>query len=96
MPRTRPPSLPRLPAPSPPGGRLIVIDLAHHDRSALSDRLAHRWPGFSGAEMHALLHAAGLDAPDPTTVPGPIPVHLWSATTAQPAETASLLLATGH
>ena len=30
-----------------PGGRLIVIDLAQHDRDDLLTRLAHRWPGFT-------------------------------------------------
>lgn len=63
-----------------PGGRLVVVDLAAHDRSALSDRLAHRWPGFSDAAMHALLAEAGLHAADAVTVPGPLDIRLWPAT----------------
>jgi ubiquinone/menaquinone biosynthesis C-methylase UbiE len=43
-----------------PGGLLVIVDLAQHDRSALAERLAHRWPGFSDAEMAALLRAPGL------------------------------------
>src|SRR5277367_6242429 len=30
-----------------PGGRLLVVDLAEHDRTDLTSKLAHRWPGFS-------------------------------------------------
>ena len=62
-----------------PGGRLIVVDLAAHDRAALSERLAHRWPGFSDAEMTTLLLGAGLRARDERTVPGPLDVRLWVA-----------------
>ena len=43
-----------------PGGRLIVIDLAQHDRDDLLTRLAHRWPGFSDAAMRDLLDDAGM------------------------------------
>jgi hypothetical protein len=43
-----------------PGGRLIVIDLADHDRNDLITKLAHRWPGFSDAAMRALLEDAGM------------------------------------
>lgn len=63
-----------------PGGRLIVVDLAAHDRAALAERLAHRWRGFSDGEMAALLEAAGLRSGEPTTVPGPLDVRLWPAT----------------
>lgn len=63
-----------------PGGRLIVVDLAAHDRAALSERLAHRWPGFADAAMRTLLADATL-APGPgRTVPGPIDIRVWSAT----------------
>ena len=56
-----------------PGGRLIVIDLAQHERDDDRGELAHRWPGFSDAAMAELLrgrrHAAG--AAD-SSVPGPL------------------------
>ena len=64
-----------------PGGTLIVIDLARHDRQDLAARLAHRWPGFAEAEMAALLHAAGMSAGAPLTIKGPLAVRLWAATT---------------
>ena len=63
-----------------PRGRLIVVDLAGHDRAALAERLAHRWPGFSDDAMATLLETAGLRSGKPTTVPGPLDVRLWPAT----------------
>ena len=62
-----------------PGGRLLVVDLAAHADTALTLRLAHRWPGFTDAAMQALLHDAGLHPSAPLTVPGPLAVQLWSA-----------------
>jgi len=62
-----------------PGGMLIVIDLAEHDRSELSDRLAHRWFGFADTGMRALLSSAGLSPRDAVTIPGPLEIRLWSA-----------------
>lgn len=63
-----------------PGGQLVVVELAAHGRTALSDRLAHRWPGFTDDAMHALLAGAGLRPADPATVPGAIDIRLWPAT----------------
>ncbi len=70
-----------------PGGRLIVIDLAGHDRDALLGRLAHRWPGFDDATMCGLLAGAGVVPGAPAVVPGPIDVKLWPATMPFPAAT---------
>jgi ArsR family transcriptional regulator len=64
-----------------PGGLLIVIDLARHDRQDLTARLAHRWPGFAEAEMHALLDGIGMSAGSPVTIHGPLGVQLWTAAT---------------
>jgi ubiquinone/menaquinone biosynthesis C-methylase UbiE/DNA-binding transcriptional ArsR family regulator len=64
-----------------PGGGAIVIDLAAHERHDLTARLAHSRPGFTDAQMHDLLREAGLAAPPPTPVPGPLTIKLWSATT---------------
>jgi len=63
-----------------PDGRLIVIDLAHHERDDIAAKLAHRWPGYSDAAMAELLTAAGLSNGVPLTVPGPLEVRLWPAT----------------
>ena len=62
-----------------PGGRLIVVDLAAHDRSALAGRLAHRWPGFDDTYMDGLFRAAGVSPGRKMTVPGPLDVRLWQA-----------------
>ena len=63
-----------------PGGRLIVIDLAQHDRTDITERLAHRWPGFDDATMATLLGQAGLAPDAATTVPAPLDIRLWPAT----------------
>jgi ArsR family transcriptional regulator len=63
-----------------PAGRLIVIDLAAHDRADLTAKLAHRWPGFSDGAMYALLTAAGLRSTGALTVAGPLDVRIWLAT----------------
>jgi SAM-dependent methyltransferase len=60
-----------------PGGRIVVVDLAEHDRTDFVERLAHRWPGFSDGRMHALLTDAGLAPARTVVVPGPIEVRLW-------------------
>jgi SAM-dependent methyltransferase/DNA-binding transcriptional ArsR family regulator len=64
-----------------PGGRLIVIELARHDRADLTARLAHRWPGFAESEMTALLRDAAMAVAPPVTIPGPLAIQLWATTT---------------
>jgi SAM-dependent methyltransferase len=63
-----------------PGGRLIVIDLAQHDRAELLSRLAHRWPGFGDEAMRGLLDSAGIEQGEPHTIAGPLAIRLWPAT----------------
>jgi SAM-dependent methyltransferase len=63
-----------------PNGKLIVIDLAAHDRTDLASRLAHRWPGFSDEAMHRLLSEAGLACGPASSIDGPLAVRLWTAT----------------
>jgi ubiquinone/menaquinone biosynthesis C-methylase UbiE len=69
-----------------PGGRLIVIDLAQHDRNDLVAKLAHRWPGFSDAAMRALLEDAGMhqgkSLPIDIASPRPLTVRIWLASRA--------------
>ncbi len=62
-----------------PGGQLIVVDLTAHDRADLSERLAHRWPGFADTAMTRLLQGLGLRTGPPASVPGPLEVRLWPA-----------------
>jgi ubiquinone/menaquinone biosynthesis C-methylase UbiE len=62
-----------------PGGRLVVVDLAEHGRDDLTDRLAHRWPGFTDAAMQAAFDRVGLRPSVPLSVPGPLEVRLWSS-----------------
>jgi ArsR family transcriptional regulator len=64
-----------------PGGAMIVIDLAHHDRQDLTTRYAHRWPGFTEADMHQLLDGAGMEVGPAVTISGPLTVQLWAART---------------
>lgn len=61
-----------------PDGRLIVIDLARHDRQDLTAKLAHRWPGFDEEGMAAMLAAAGCAGSAPVLVPGPLEIRIWS------------------
>jgi ArsR family transcriptional regulator len=63
-----------------PAGRLVVVDLAHHDRTDITERLAHRWPGFTDAAMNAAFSEVGLSPAEPLSVPGALEVRLWSAT----------------
>jgi ArsR family transcriptional regulator len=80
-----------------PGGRLVVVDLAEHDRAECRDRLAHRWPGFSDARMNEFLAGAGLKPVAPVAVSGPMEVRLWSAhAAAVPAPAADLVLETAR
>ncbi len=63
-----------------PGGRLIVVDLAPHDRAVMTDRLAHRWPGFEDAHISDWLRAAHLHPARTIDVAAPLAVRLWTAT----------------
>ncbi|MBW6398600.1 metalloregulator ArsR/SmtB family transcription factor [Roseomonas sp. HJA6] len=62
-----------------PGGALIIVDLAPHQRADLLGAHAHRWPGFDDAEMAGWLGEAGCAAPRGETIPGDLPVRLWRA-----------------
>lgn len=62
-----------------PGGMLIVVDLLRHDWTAVTDRLAHRWPGFGDDEMAGLMEEAGLRPNQALSVSGPLETRLWAA-----------------
>jgi len=61
------------------GGRLLVIDLAEHDRTDLTGKLAHRWPGFSDAAINRMFSVTEVEWRDPVTVPGPLSIRIWPA-----------------
>ncbi len=61
------------------GGNLLVIDLAQHQRTDLTGKLAHRWPGFSDESLKRMLITAGLEWRDPAAIPGALPIRIWSA-----------------
>ena len=62
-----------------PGGMLIVVDLLRHDWTAVTDRLAHRWPGFGDDEMAGLMKDAGLRPEKALSVNGTLETRLWAA-----------------
>jgi ubiquinone/menaquinone biosynthesis C-methylase UbiE len=45
-----------------PGGRLLVVDMAPHDRDEYRQQMGHLWQGFGASQMHAWLDAAGFAA----------------------------------
>jgi ArsR family transcriptional regulator len=74
-----------------PGGRLIIIDLAQHDRGDLVARLAHRWPGFNDEAMHELLAGAGMQVDKPVAIdvvssPQPAPAQAQEYSAPSPEE----------
>jgi ArsR family transcriptional regulator len=63
-----------------PGGQLLLIDLNEHDRSDLTAKLAHRWPGFSDIEINRMFTEVDVQWRDPVTIPATLPIRIWAAT----------------
>ena len=63
-----------------PGGSLLLVDLSEHDRSELTARLAHRWPGFSAGALDGRMRGCGLRPGPAHQVGGALPVILFAAT----------------
>lgn len=61
------------------GGTLLVVDLAEHDRTDLTAKLAHRWPGFSDEGMNRMFAEAEVKWCPPVTIPGPLAIRIWVA-----------------
>jgi ubiquinone/menaquinone biosynthesis C-methylase UbiE len=62
-----------------PGGRLVIVDLAPHTMSSLAEEHAHRWLGFSEAQMRRWFRNAGLSSRDTVQLEGtPLTVCLWT------------------
>lgn len=62
-----------------PGGVLVIVDLASHERADLLGSHAHRWPGFDDAAIAGWLGATGCVPAHSLTIPGALPVRLWVA-----------------
>lgn len=61
-----------------PGGRLVVVDLAPHDRAELRRDHAHRWMGFADGDLRGFFEQSGLVAEAPQRLDdGPLAVCLW-------------------
>ena len=63
-----------------PGGRLVVVDFAHHDVEYLRTEHAHRRLGFHDEEVAAWCVEAALRPASPVSIPGdPLTVKIWLA-----------------
>ena len=60
-----------------PGGQLLIVDLAPHDRVDLRQRLAHRAMGFADADLARLLGPPGLVVDETAGVAGAMDVRIW-------------------
>lgn len=63
-----------------PGGMLIIVDFAPHEREELRERHAHRRLGFRESEVGGWCSQAGLGRVSATLLPGKtLTVAVWSA-----------------
>jgi ArsR family transcriptional regulator len=62
-----------------PGGALLLVELGAHDRADLTERFAHRWPGFGADELDTMLREAGLAVAAAHDITGALPVRLTVA-----------------
>lgn len=63
-----------------PGGRLVVVDFAHHDVEILRTEHAHRRLGFDDEEVVAWFQGAALEPSPPVSIAGdPLTVKIWMA-----------------
>lgn len=66
-----------------PGGRLMIVDLAAHERDDLRRRFAHVRLGFTDEQMLGFLSEAGLAANLPVALPGKgLTTKIWLASRA--------------
>lgn len=64
-----------------PGGRLVVVDFAPHDREELREVHKHRRLGFHDAEVQRWFRESGMTAGPAVRLPGdPLTVCLWPGT----------------
>jgi ubiquinone/menaquinone biosynthesis C-methylase UbiE len=55
-----------------PGGRLVIADLARHEREAAREQLADQWLGFEEEELSGWLKGAGFSTITIVRVPGAV------------------------
>ena len=61
-----------------PGGRIVIVDFAAHDREELRTRHQHARLGFSDRQMRELLRGSGFTAREPTALEGgELTVKIW-------------------
>ena len=53
-----------------PGGRLLLIDMFHHDRVEYQRQMGHVWLGFEPAQIDAWLNDAGFERVRVQALPG--------------------------
>lgn len=62
-----------------PGGRVVIVDFAPHDREELRTAHAHARLGFSDAQIAGLLTAAGFDPAEDRALPGhELIIKIWT------------------
>lgn len=62
-----------------PGGRIVIVDFAPHEREELRTAHAHARLGFSDAQIAALLAGAGFDPAGDRALPGhELIVKIWT------------------
>jgi SAM-dependent methyltransferase len=44
-----------------PGGRVLIVDMARHDRSEYRERMGHLWQGFDRDQLEGWLSGSGFD-----------------------------------
>jgi ArsR family transcriptional regulator len=63
-----------------PGGKLVVVDFAAHDRDELREEHAHRRLGFEDSSINTWFHACELVFDNVINLPGkPLTVRIWTA-----------------
>lgn len=71
-----------------PGGRLVVVDFAPHDREELREEHAHRRLGFEDSSISTWFRACELVFDNVINLPGkPLTVRIWTAHAATQATT---------
>jgi ArsR family transcriptional regulator len=52
-----------------PGGRVLIVDMAPHDRESYRQQMGHAWLGFSDEHIKELLASAGFTGARTVTLP---------------------------